>query len=149
MITEETIDKCVAQINNYNDDIVDPFIEEQSEMISYTKSEIAPNLLDDELRTFLFCLSVIYNSVKSQSNEEIEFDIEAFHEYDEKNWSTRDKSTSFSSSKDVLFEDYPQEDLLAFVEDLINDDEENNITEVGREIIFLNAKSYIDTLCEV
>ena len=132
---------------------VDPFIEEQEDFLSYIKSEIAPSLLDHELKIFMFCISVIYNSVREENdNRALAFDIEDFDANDEINWGQRDKSTSFEKSKDILFEDYEEEDLLAFIEDLIaNDDtegEDEEISDVGKEIIFLNAKSYIDTLTD-
>ena len=84
----------------------------------------------------------------------MDFDIEDFDANDEINWGQRDKSTSFEKSKDILFEDYEEEDLLAFIEDLITNDEnedeneDEEISDVGKEIIFLNAKSYIDTLTD-
>ncbi|MBK8670547.1 MAG: hypothetical protein IPN89_14270 [Saprospiraceae bacterium] len=45
-----------------------------------------------------------------------------------------------------LFRNYRQEDLLAMVEDSIQQDDENFVTVVGREIIFVACKSIIDTV---
>ena len=49
---------------------------------------------------------------------------------------------------DFFFQDYPQEDLLAFVEDSLIDDEENDtpISNIGRNVIFVSMKSFIDCL---
>lgn len=149
MISEQTIEKQIEKVINYNEVDIDPFVTNQQEFLSYIKSEIAPSLIEEELKLFLFCISVIYNSVTFESEDSIEFDMEEFENYDEKNWGTRDKTIKFEKSKDMLFDGYKEEDLLAFVEDLISDDEENVLTDVGKEIIFLNAKSYIDTLCQV
>lgn len=149
MIPESIIEEQIAQVNQYDDTNIDPFVTEQEAFLSYIKSEIAPSLLEDELQLFLFCISVIYNAVKVSSSDPIEFDIEEFENYDELNWGARDKSITFEKSKDLLFKNYQEEDLLAFVEDLLIDDDESQLTDVGKEIIFLNAKSYIDTLCEL
>ena len=48
---------------------------------------------------------------------------------------------------DVFFENYQQEDLLAFVEDSLIDDEDEIVTKVGREPMFVALKSIIDCLC--
>lgn len=150
MITEKQIEVNLEKVNQFDDINLDPFIEEQSEFLSYIKSEIAPSLLEEELKLFLFCISVIYNSIREENdNNELTFEIEEFETNDELNWGQRDKSTSFEKSKDLLFENYTEEDLLAFVEDLIADDEDEQLSDVGKEIIFLNAKSYIDTLVKL
>ena len=47
---------------------------------------------------------------------------------------------------DVFFEDYAQEDMLAFVEDNLVEDEDSTITKEGREPIFVALKSVIDVL---
>lgn len=147
MITEKLIEANFEKVTQFDESNIDPFIEEQDEFLSYIKSEIAPNLIDEELKLFLFCISVIYNSVRENNGgNEVIFDIEMFEKNDELNWGKRDKSTSFEKSKDLLFEKYPEEDLLAFVEDIITEDDDENLSDVGKEIIFLNAKSYIDTL---
>jgi len=147
MITEKQIETVIDLVNEFNDVNIDPFIEEQEEFLSYIKSEIAPSLLDEELKLFMFSASVIYNSVRSSNDDSyIPFDVDEFESNDEQNWGQRDKSTSFDKSKDILFEAYHQEDLLAFIEDLISEDENEILSDVGKEIIFLSAKSYIDTL---
>jgi hypothetical protein len=46
----------------------------------------------------------------------------------------------------VFFDGYPQEDLLAFLEDSLQQDEENPVTGVGAELIAVTAKSIIDVL---
>ena len=42
--------------------------------------------------------------------------------------------------------DYQQEDLLALVEDSIQADEEEMVTPIGKEIIFVACKSIIDVI---
>ena len=54
--------------------------------------------------------------------------------------------TQEENKLDSFFKDYPQEDLLALVEDSIQQDEDNIVTPVGREIIFVACKSIIDTI---
>jgi membrane-bound lytic murein transglycosylase MltF len=106
-------------------------------------------LLTKEESTILEYLTlVIYQSVKIQLYKIpiiIANDIEL---NEEKNWDTFNTATSKSFSKilDTFFDGYKQEDLLALIEDSIQQDDENPISSVGREIIFVACKSIIDAL---
>jgi hypothetical protein len=57
------------------------------------------------------------------------------------------KSKPFQHKADVFFKDYPQEDLLAFVEDALADDEDSEVTKEGREPMFVALKTIIDVFC--
>jgi hypothetical protein len=67
---------------------------------------------------------------------------------EEANWETFNAqgNKQFTSILDVFFSAYPQEDLLALVEDSLQSDEESVVSQVGREIIFISCKSIIDTI---
>jgi len=49
---------------------------------------------------------------------------------------------------DIFFKNYFQEDLLAFVEDSLIEEEEGLVTKVGREPMFVALKSIIDVWCD-
>ena len=55
-------------------------------------------------------------------------------------------SRKFNEKIDPFFKDYPQEDLLAFVEDSLVQDEDSEITNEGRDYIFIALKTIIDSL---
>ncbi|NJL73773.1 MAG: hypothetical protein HC892_00790 [Saprospiraceae bacterium] len=67
-------------------------------------------------------------------------------EAEELNWELIENTNTrdFRKQLDVFFEHYPQEDLLAFVEDSLVDDDEFNVTAEGREIILVGLKTLID-----
>ena len=57
------------------------------------------------------------------------------------------KSNNSRDRMTVFFDDSDQEDLLAFVEDaLVEDDEDSVVTKEGREPIFVALKTVIDII---
>ena len=69
---------------------------------------------------------------------------------EEKNWELLDniRELRFRDRMTVFFDNSDQEDLLAFVEDSLVDDEDSFITKEGREPMFVALKSVIDVCCE-
>lgn len=140
MITESDIDSFIvsmeAQTSGQDDDY-------PTELEDYLEAEIFPNLTKEEAEVLHFCLTVIYGTIKSAKSGK-KFDLDEYMDAEEANWAFRDKNKSFISSLDKYFDDYPEEDLLAFVEDMIVDDEDQELSIAGQEIIFISAKSLID-----
>jgi len=52
----------------------------------------------------------------------------------------------FRERLDEFFEETKQEDLLAFIEDALLDDEESPVSKEGREPMFVTLKAVIDTI---
>ena len=71
-----------------------------------------------------------FNDAPGGFKEEIE-------EIEEQNWTllNETKAKGFREKLDAFFEDYPQEDLLAFVEDALVEDEDDFLTKEGKELI--------------
>ncbi|MFK8104727.1 MAG: hypothetical protein AB8G15_19570, partial [Saprospiraceae bacterium] len=72
-------------------------------------------------------------------------------EKEEDNWEKLENvpAGSFRDRLDVFFKDYPQEDLLAFAEDALVEEEEDsdiNLTKEGKELMFVALKTIIDCL---
>ncbi|MFT5382917.1 MAG: hypothetical protein ACI81W_000313, partial [Saprospiraceae bacterium] len=60
---------------------------------------------------------------------------------------SENQSKGFRDKLDVFFENTSQEDLLAFVEDaLVQDEEDDMISPEGREYVFITLKTIIDCL---
>ena len=76
------------------------------------------------------------------------FDIEEFQHHEDQNWALREEVANVTEAIDQYFDGFVEEDLLAFVEDMLIIDEESEITELGREVIFITAKSYIDFIAQ-
>lgn len=154
-IAESTIDKVVdlmEQQSDASEDLLRQFGEQQAPLLAYLCSE-SFDLLTDEERNYLTYLSLVAWGATQMDNEVLaEVPLAQISEKEEANWD-RLKGSSAKKFRDRItpfFEDYPQEDLLAFVEDaLVFDQEDNEITNEGREYLFIALKTVIDSLCEV
>ena len=56
--------------------------------------------------------------------------------------------SNFHDRLNAFFNEYPQEDLLAFVEDSLESDEDITVSPAGRELIFVACCTLIDALIE-
>ncbi len=121
---------------------------EQPDLIAFIDQENYSLLTNDEIALLEYLTLVIYFSSMKMIEKTIQIQGKSLEAAEEDNWNTFNELTakSFFNKLDSFFKDYPQEDLLALVEDSIQQDEDNIVTPVGREIIFVACKSIIDTL---
>jgi hypothetical protein len=121
------------------------------EIATYIHPENFSLLTQEEFALLEYLTCIIYHSVKTSLSVQPKINPEILDNYEEKNWevfnSTPNKN--FSAVLDIFFKGYPQEDLLALVEDAITSDEDTPITIVGAEIIFVTCKSMIDAYHEL
>lgn len=120
----------------------------QPAIISYLAQENLQLLTEEEFDYCVFLVTIIYkvyteNGVRLKTITPGQIDIA-----EEANWEKLNQSTAkkFSQRIDGLFEDFPQEDLLAFVEDALEADELPIVTNEGREPMFIVLKTIIDVL---
>jgi len=145
MINEKYIESYLESLEEKGPNNV--FLE-QEELLEYLQSNTFSSLNEHERKTLFFCFEVIFNSYLLSEKEEPQFDLEAFLDAEEDNWAVREDINSWPKTVDAFFEDYKEEDLLAFIEDTLVEDEEgeSTISDIAREIIFISAKSFIDSL---
>jgi len=143
MITEEQIYKLLAKMEAETFD--DRFTEDQADYWQYLNSEGFKGLSDAENQLSFFINSVIYHTVQNSGEEYEDFDIDFFQEIEETNWDEREKHKTWAAAKDAFFDGFDEEDLLAFVEDML-EDEEAVISDLAKEIIFITAMSYVEFL---
>ncbi|MFM2392334.1 MAG: hypothetical protein RLZZ546_311 [Bacteroidota bacterium] len=105
-------------------------------------------LSDDEYELLWFLATVIHTSVSLNHGQLKAMDQKSMEELEEKNWTTMENTVNknFKERLNVFFESYPQEDLLAFVEDSIESDEDIQVSAPGMELIFVSCKTLIDAL---
>jgi hypothetical protein len=115
---------------------------------AYLFSEDTEALTRDEREWLLFVALVIFRAAeKTASLPAVSED--ALIGAEERNWELLENATaqSFRARMDVFFKSTPQEDLLAFIEDSLSEDEEDNfITKEGREPMFVILKTIADVL---
>jgi hypothetical protein len=107
-------------------------------------------LSDDEYDLLWFVLVTCYLCIK-QKGEIDAIDVKRLEEIEEANWAIMEQNQTLPWKKrlDPYFLNYPQEDLLAFIEDSFESDEELQISGPAREVLFVTAKSCIDALLDL
>lgn len=151
-IDEDTIDE-VAVMLGVSEEAREAAIEslraEQPVLLAYLFSENFGVFLSHEREYILFLVLVIVESIKEKTEQALpEISEEMLGEAEENNW-TKVQNVSaqrFRERLDIFFEETEQEDLLAFIEDALIDEEEGLLSKEGREPIFITLKSIIDAL---
>ena len=152
-VKEDIIEASVKELGQAENNIKIALEEleiEQPVIASYIFSENHNLLTQPEKEFFLFLILTIYKSIKKVNPHSSQITEEKLGGVEESNWAVLNevKSKLFRERMDIFFENYFQEDLLAFVEDSLTEDEEEIVTKVGREPMFVALKSIIDTLCD-
>lgn len=157
MITENTIDRVVELFENQALDYekaMQEFAAQQPALLAFLLSDQEGALTDDERDFMLYLAMVVWRSVSETAGACPSVSAQRVEAAEEMNWEKMEAVTSrkFRERLDVFFEKTPQEDLLAFVEDSlttdIEEEEEWQITPEGREPIFIALKTMIDVLTE-
>jgi hypothetical protein len=109
------------------------------------------NLLSQKEREYMMFLAlVIWKACENAQPEIDQVSEKLLEDLEEINWEKFHKvvSRKFNERIDIFFKNYPQEDLLAFVEDGLVQDEDSEVTNEGRDYIFIALKTIIDSLQE-
>ncbi|MEO7175178.1 MAG: hypothetical protein ABIV51_05010 [Saprospiraceae bacterium] len=155
MIPESTIDQiCEALEANPKlmDKLLDELSENQDALVAYLLDEENKATLTEEEQDYqIFLGLVIWNSFRDLQGKLPEISADSIADADEKNWElmNTNESKSFQERLTPFFTNYPQEDLLAFVEDAVMDDEDELVSTIGREPMFVTLKTLIDVLHDV
>ncbi len=161
MITEATIDKILETFENQAVDyeqFVRDFAKHQPAIFSYLIGDNEGVFSQDEEDFLLYLALAIYKSVEDASEEDLPIiEEEDITGAEEANWSLMEssKATDFHKRLDIFYETSPEEDLMAFVEDALTGEAENeegeafSITPEGREPMFVALKTVIDVLTAV
>jgi len=149
LVSEQIIDSIVEDAKSgkiHAEDFFESFPLVQGPLWIYLQEEILPILTPEEAEYLLFMLFIIYKSIERAKTEIKEISLDDFQQAEEANWEKFDtnKSKIFKAKLDNFFINYTEEDLLAFIEDMLTLDEEDEITSIGREPVFVICKSLVD-----
>ncbi len=147
MIEEKKIYQHIEDLENDSESFeqhLNDLLQSQKPIAAFILSEGFLMLTEEEYDLLWYLVLII--SFSFDYFEKDVLSIEDIETLEEKNWDVFNQmgSKPFKEKLDVMFKDYPQEDLLALVEDTLQNDEESSITAVGREIIFIASKTIID-----
>lgn len=122
---------------------------EQPVLLAYFFSENF-DLFTHEERDYLQYLAlVVWSAAREVCGIKLPVNEDQISEAEDENWEKLEsvRSHIFRERVGIFFENHPQEDLLAFVEDaLLDDDEDPLVTKEGREAMFVTLKSVVDLL---
>ncbi|MGB1216291.1 MAG: hypothetical protein ACPG5P_00360, partial [Saprospiraceae bacterium] len=131
--------------------MIEELKQRQPVVMAYLLSDNFYLLTEQEKDMLLYFALVIRKSYqKTNDGQEPEaISEDEMGNAEEANWARLEDSSAktFRERLDIFFADTPQEDLLAFFEDVLIDDEEEITTKAGREYIFVAAKSIVDIWC--
>ncbi len=152
-ISENIIDNVLTDFEQNPQSKEDAFLafaEWHLPVVQFVESENFKLLKEEEFDQLMFLLLVCFQSISSVE-EHIEIPPDLIDKKEEINWQVynESKDKGFKAIVNMYFEGYPQEDLLAFIEDALIEDEESELSQVGREIIFITCKTYIDICHEI
>ncbi len=160
-VSEDVIEKVLDTLEGASPEryqaLVAAFAEAQPVLVGWLVSETFDILTEAERAYLLYLALVIWKAAMEVHEELPPVDEARIGELEERNWAILNESPSgsFRHRLDPFFEDYPQEDLLAFVEDALVLDEADEmegqpdelvVTREGREPLFIGLKTAIDAL---
>jgi hypothetical protein len=107
-------------------------------------------LSDDEYELLCFISTVIHTAVVENDDIPAPVSQEKMEEIEESNWTVMEDTTTtnFRDRLTPFFKDHTQEDLLAFIEDSLESDEDITVSPAGRELIFVACKTLVDALVQ-
>jgi len=125
--------------------------EQQPVLLGYLFSESFDAFKENEREYLLFLSSVIWKSVFRVWGSQDPISSEEIEAAEEKNWVLLQQATGteFRERLNIFFEDETEkEDLLAFAEDALLDDDDSPVSPEGREPLFVSLKTIIDCLVQ-
>ena len=148
-VTEQTIEETMDAIQNGADikEQWNAFAEEEKDISEFLFSESFEILTKPERDYLLFLSLVIYKSAKIYFPDQKIY-LDKIEKAEEQNWDlwSKIKTGSFKERLDPFFKNTDQEDLLALIEDALFYDEDEVLTKVGREPMFIALKTLVDVL---
>ena len=149
-VSESVIDEAAETLGseeNYSI-IVQDFKSHQPVLLAYLFSDNFELLTQKEREYMMFLALVVWRACQKTQAEITLVEENLLEDLEERNWEQLHKvvSRKFNERIDIFFKNYPQEDLLAFVEDALVSDEDSEITNEGRDYIFIALKTIIDSL---
>ena len=151
LIPESQIEATAEQFNNSTENFetaIEALAQQQPHLLAYLLSEDVKMLTTQERDYLIYLAVVIWKAIHLHYPDLPTLSDEQIGTAEEANWAkiTESKQRKFRDRLNVFFDNYPQEDLLAFVEDaLIYDEEEDFITAEARIHLFIALKTIIDS----
>ncbi|MCO6476614.1 MAG: hypothetical protein J5I94_08325 [Phaeodactylibacter sp.] len=153
-ISEHLIGQA-AELLNASEENYERTVEEmqaaQPVLLSYFFTENFEVFTRKEQEYLFYLLLVAWRAITLSGEDLPPVTEQQLAQAEEENWEQLQgvRAKGFHERLNVFFEGYPQEDLLAFAEDALAEEEAEEaplVTQEGREALFVSLKSAIDCL---
>jgi len=153
MIQEATIERTLERLESGTDDFAiefQDFAQSQPHLASYLTNEENSILSEEERELLLFGAIVIYQSVLDERTEPDPIPEAMIGQAEEENYALMADKGLFRDRLSPFFDESGEEELLAFIEDLIvaEADEDDTIAKEAREPMFIALKTVVDVLTD-
>ena len=153
-ISESLVEQAAELLNTSEESYeraVEEMEEEQPVLLSYFFTEDFQVFTQSEKEYLFYLMLVVWKAVSLGGESIPAITEQQLSQAEDSNWEQMQgvKARGFHERLNVFFDNYPQEDLLAFVEDALSDEEDDDailVTKEGREALFVSLKSAIDCL---
>lgn len=107
-------------------------------------------LNDDEYELLWFVIIVVYQCITQQFGDVLPISTGSLERIEEDNWELLGENVNvpFRARLDTFYARTNQEDLLSFIEDSFESDDEMHIAPASREVLFITAKSCMDAFLD-
>ena len=153
LVNEKTIEDIIESLEENNKLLaLEKRWEENFPAISdYLNQDNFSLLIDEEKAYVSFIVAVIFLSWEEKFGKfDKDLKPKKLEKIEEENWEKLNnaKGKTFREKLDVFFDGYTQEELLAFIEDSIQDDEQQMVSGAARDIVFICAITILDTIID-
>ncbi len=153
-IAEDKIDAVLERVNensSFYSLILEDIVKSYPQITSFLNRNNFKLLKEEEYECMWFLYAIIHQSCIEEMDFEadrLEISSESIEKREEYNWGILNDSPKGEFYKRItsFYKNYLQEDLLAFVEDSLNSEDNDYLSNVGTEIIFVSLKTLIDVL---
>lgn len=153
-IDEENIERVANRLSESTNDIertLAAMQQAQPILLAYFFSDSFKAFQQMEREYVLYLVLVIWQATVEVTGDQPMVEEEKIADHEDQNWATlqAQKGGDFRTRITPFFDNYPQEDLLAFAEDALvesDEPEEETVSPEGREALFISLKTLIDCL---
>ena len=154
-VSEKIIDSVIEELENLPDEQyeqrMEAFAEAQPVLVAWLFSDNFDLLNEDEKGYLQYLALIAWLAIVKVNGPAEAVSEEQIGMAEEQNYEVLEHSTAkkFRDRLNPFFENAPQEDLLAFAEDAVLEDEDDPdalVTKEGREPIFVALKTMVDVL---
>lgn len=154
-VSEDIIDEFAVLLGDSEEatsTVLREINQEQPALLPFVLGENEEVFSQSERDLLAYLLLVVWKSARMVNGVQVMIEPEVLSAAEERNWELLEAVSAkrFRERLDVFFEHSGQEDLLAFLEDVLSEDDEDTemplVTREGREPIFVLLKSVVDCL---